>query len=388
MKKLITLLVLVCIAALGYSQENTKKIEVRRPNERIEETDITQQFNNMKESLESLEKFSDGFRKQAVNTVIGVSEALIELPNNLVVAFKEYSDVNSKEFLYWGEYTLESIGEFMYNTYQNITSGDPEKLGEATFDVAYTLANSLETVYAGRYLASKYGLKYHYTSAEAAKSIQKTGIRLNSDGEAFATHDGGMPGTMAKARFALPQKEVPTAKVVFKGVDAQRMGMVEKANGQPGGGFEQVFKEIIPAEKIIAVEPVPKELPLADKVARVIGESSNSLASYSTPIVGPLVSKENNQNDNEGGHKLKALIDIVVFLEESISPGKLLFFEKDDIKFIGINSVDIDKLTPQFYQKLSGNKCDFDYEDDEVSSDRNRSREEAIPSEKRTQRGL
>lgn len=384
MKKLIVLLVFTCVTAWGYSQEDKNTIvnDLKETMAGIGNAFVTG------EAFQSMSEFSYGFLKQGVNTAVGIGSAVIELPSNLVVAFKEYSDVNSKEFLYWGEYTLETIGEFMYNTYKKIDSGDPESIGEAFFDTYYILGSGAETVYAGRYLASKYGLKYHYTSVEAAKSIQKTGIRLNSEGEAFATHDGGMPGPMAKSRLALPHEEVPTAKVVFKGIDAQRMGMVEKANGQPGGGFEQVFKEVIPAEKIIAVEPVPKELPLADKVARVIGESSNSLASYSTPIVGPLVSKENKQNNNEGGHKLNAQINIVVFLEESIIPGKLLLFEKDKIKFIGINSVDMDKLTPQFYQKLSGNKCGFDYEDDEVSSDRNRRREEAIPSENRTQRGL
>lgn len=387
MKKLIILLVLVFIAALGYSQENTKKTEVRLPNERIKETDIIQQFNNMKESLESLEKFSDGFRKQAVNTVVGVGEALIELPSNLVVAFKDYSDVNSKEFLYWGEYTLESIGEFMYNTYQNITSGDSEKLGEATFDVAYTLASGLETAYTGRYLASKYGLKYHYTTAEAAKGIQKSGIRLNSEGKAFVTHDGEMSGPIAKSELALDKE--PTHRIILdKNIETQSMGKVEKANGQLGGGFEQVFYKEIPADKIISIDPVPKGLPTSTKVARMVGETSNNIASYATPIVGPLVAKENSQNDNEGGHKLNAQLNIVVFLEESIHPGKLLFFEKDDVKFIGINSVDIDKLTPQFYQKIAGNNGDYGFEDEEISKDGNRDREEIIPSNNRIQRGF
>lgn len=387
MKNLIILLVLVFIAALGYSQENTKKTEVRLPNERIKETDIIQQFNNMKESLESLEKFSDGFRKQAVNTVVGVGEALIELPSNLVVALKDYSDVNSKEFLYWGEYTLESIGEFMYNTYQNITSGDSEKLGEATFDVAYTLASGLETAYTGRYLASKYGLKYHYTTAEAAKGIQKSGIRLNSEGKAFVTHDGEMSGPIAKSELALDKE--PTLRIVLdKNIETQSMGKVEKANGQLGGGFEQVFYKEIPADKIISIDPVPKGLPTSTKVARMVGETSNNIASYATPIVGPLVAKENSQNDNEGGHKLNAQLNIVVFLEESIHPGKLLFFEKDDVKFIGINSVDIDKLTPQFYQKIAGNNGDYGFEDEEISTDGNRDREEIIPSNNRIQRGF
>ena len=382
MKKLIVLLVFTCVVAWGYSQEDKNNV-VRDLKETM--AGIGNSFANG-EVFETMSKFSYGFLKQGVNTAVGIGSAVIELPSNLVVAFKEYSDVNSKEFLYWGEYTLETIGEFMYNTYQKIDSGDPESMGEAFFDTYYILGSGAETVYAGRYLASKYGLKYHYTTAEGAKSIQKTGIKLNSEGEAFVTHDGGMSGPGAKSGLALNKE--PTHKIILdKSIEGQKMGKVKRANGQPGGGFEQVFYEEIPADKIIAVEPVPKELPLTDKVARVIGESSNSLASYSTPIVSPVIAKENNQNSNEGGHKLNARINIVVFLEESISPGKLLFFEKDDIKFIGINSVDIAKLTPQFYQKLSGDKCDFDYED-EKASDGNRSREEAIPSESRTQRGL
>lgn len=392
MKKIIALLVLTCVVAWGYSQEDKNNV-VRDLKETM--AGIGNSFANG-EAFQSMSEFSYGFLKQGVNTAVGVGGALIELPSNLIFAFNEYSDVKSDAFLYWGEYTLESIGESVKSIYENIKSGDPERIGEASFDAFYTIASVKGGVKSaeplskvGKNLANKYGHKYHYTSNEAARSIQKTGLKTDSKGKAYATYDGSLSGTEAKTKLALPQKDPPTMRVTIdNSVKPQEIRKVEKAFGQPGGGFEQVFYEEIPADKILSVDPIPKEPTMTTKAIRMIGESSNRVASYATPIVGPLVAKENSQNNNEGGHKLKALIDIVVFLEESISPGKLLFFEKDDIKFIGINSVDIDKLTPQFYQKLSGNKCDFDYEDDEVSSDRNRSREEAIPSEKRTQRGL
>ena len=390
MKKLIALFILISVAYCGYSQENG----THQSNKRTETNTTKQKVNVIKETLvgtgqafvsgealESAGEFAYGFLKQGVNTAVGVGGAVMELPSNLVVAFKEYSDVNSDEFMYFGEYTLESIGEFMYNTSQNAISGDPERMGEAAFDVYYTLASGVETVNAGKYFASKYGPKYHYTSLEAAKSIQKTGIKLNSKGEAFATHDGGLTPSGAKSRLALKGPE-PEARVTFKDVPFDRIGKVEKANGQPGGGFEQVFYKEIPADKIISIDPVPKELPTSTKVARMVGETTNNIASYTTPIVGPLVAKENSQNYNEGGHKLNAQINTVVFIEESINPGKVLLFEKDEIKFIGINSIDIERITPELLSKISGENVELS------DTSKNRNREEVIPSNNRVQRGL
>lgn len=392
MKKLIALFILTCVTIWGYSQEN----KTYQSNKRTKTNSIKQNVNDVKETLvetgkaivsgEALEpagKFAYGFLKQGVNTAVGIGGAVMELPSNLVVAFKEYSDVNSDEFMYFGEYTLESIGEFMYNTGQNAISGDPERMGEAAFDVYYTLASGVETVNAGKYFASKYGPKYHYTSFEAAKSIQKTGIKLNSDGEAFATHDRGLTPSGAKSKLALSHEEPPTTRVTIdKSVKPHEIRKVEKANGQPGGGFEQVFYKEIPADKIISIDPVPKELPTSTKVARMVGETTNNIASYTTPIVGPFVAKENSQNNNEGGHKLNAQINAVVFTEESINPGKVLLFEKDEIKFIGINSIDIEKITPELLSKVSGENVELS------DTSKKRNREDVVPSNNRTQRGF
>ena len=114
----------------------------------------------------------------------------------------------------------------------------------------------------------------------------------------------------------------------------------------------------------------------------MIGESSNRVASYTTPVVGPLVAKENSQNNNEGGHKLNAQINTVVFIEESINPGKVLFFEKDEIKFIGINSIDIERITPVLLGKISGENVELS------DTSKKRNREDVVPLNNRTQRGL
>lgn len=396
MKKLIVLLVFTCVAAWGYSQEDTQK-DVSVFKETM--AGIGNAFVTG-EAFQSMSEFSYGFLKQGVNTAAGVGGALIELPSNLVVAFKEYSDVNSKEFLYWGEYTFESIGDFVDNVYQNVKSGDPERIGEAAFDVFYVAASAKDCVKraeslskVGKDLANKYGYKHHYTSAEGAKGIQKTGLKLNSEGKAYTTYDGSLSGIEAQNELALLHPDPPTWKVTFdRGVKPDKIGVVEPKGGRSGGGIEQIYYENIPADKIISVDPIPKDPIMTTKAARIIGETSNSIASYAAPVVGPVIAKMNtlgvdNMDNNEGGHKLDSRINIVVFIEDSINQGNVWFFEKDDVKYIGINTVDIDKLTPQFYQKLSGNKCDFDFED-EKASDRNRSREESIPMENRTQRGL
>ena len=284
----------------------------------------------------------------------------------------------------------------MDNVYQNAKSGDPERIGEAAFDVFYVAASAKDCVKraeslskVGKDLANKYGYKYHYTSADGAKGIQKTGLKTNSEGKAYTTSDGSLSGTEAQNDLALLHEDYPTWRVTFdRSVKPDEIGIVDPKGSRSGGGIEQIYYENIPADKIVSVDPVPKDPSMTTKATRIIGKTSNTIASYAAPVVGPGFAKLNAYDNNEGGHKLNSCINTVVFVEDSIEQGNVWFFEKDDIKFFGINSVDIDKLTPQFYQKLSGDKCDFDYEDDEASSDRNRSREEAIPLKNRTQRGL
>lgn len=399
MKKLIALFILISVAIGGYSQEKGTS----QSNERTKTNATKQKVNVIKETLvgtgqavvsgEALEtagEFAYGFLKQGVNTAVGMGGTVMELPSNLVLAFKEYSDVNSDAFLYWGEYTLESIGESVKSIYDNIKSGDPERIGEASFDAFYTIASVKGGVKSaeplskvGKNLANKYGPKYHYTSNEAARSIQKTGLKTDSKGKAYATYDGSLSGTEAKTKLALPQKDPPTMRVTIdNNVKPREIRKVEEAFGQPGGGIEQVFYEEIPADKILSVDPIPKEPTMTTKAIRMIGESSNRVASYTTPVVGPLVAKENSQNNNEGGHKLNAQINTVVFIEESINPGKVLFFEKDEIKFIGINSIDIERITPVLLGKISGENVELS------DTSKKRNREVVVPLNNRTQRGL
>lgn len=391
MKRLIALFVQISVAICGYSQGNTKTTGFCRPKDRTESSVKKQQIISLsEETFESVSKFSYGFLKQGVNTAVGVGESLIELPDNLILAFKEYSDVNSDVFLYWGEYTLESITESVANIYENINSCDPERIGEAAFDAFYTIASakggvksaeSLSKV--GGNLASKFGLKYHYTSVEGAKGIQKAGLKTGSGGQSFTTYDGYLTGTEAKVKLALPQKDPPTMRVTIGGnVKPQEIRKVKENFGQPGGGFEQIFYEDIPADKIISVDPIPKYPTISAKAVRMIGESSNVAVSYATPIIGPLVAKENALNNNEGGHELNAKINTIVFLEESISPGKTMLFEKDGIRFIGINSVDIEKMTSDFLDAITGEMAEI------PDSPRSRARNEVVPPFIRTQRGL
>jgi hypothetical protein len=77
-----------------------------------------------------------------------------------------------------------------------------------------------------------------------------------------------------------------------------------------------------------------------------------------------------------------------VITKDPVKPGGFKLFDMDDTRFVLINSADIDKLTHQFYRKVSGDDGDYDFEDEDLPIDRNRIREEAIPMGNRTQRGL
>lgn len=382
MKKLIALLVLVCIAALGYSQENSRK-DVSVFKETM--AGIGNAYANG-EVLETMSEFSYGFFKQFYDSAEGLYHSVKELPDacrelmDVGDSFSDYIEFGWNYSKYLGKTTIESIE----NTVQNVASGDAEKIGAATSDVVSTIVGGKVTSKLGKVTASRYGTAYHYTTIDAANSIAKEGIKIGKSGRWFATYDPTLSTVEARKLLALPPENFPTARIAIKrnGLIPEKIRTVKEKYNQPGGGMEQLYEKGIGADNIISIEQIDMNPTFATKATRFAGESTNYYAGMA------LIDDAQVNNPSEGGHKLHAKIHIVVITKDSVKPGGFKLFDMDDTRFVLINSADIDKLTHQFYRKVSGDDGDYDFEDEDLPSDRNRSREEAIPMERRTQRGL
>ena len=394
MKKLIFFVFAVLsISFASHAQENTQ--------EQNQANGSDQGF--LGESWESIQKFSYGFLKQGVNTTVGIGGELLALPNNLIRAIEETADAitisspgqtikfSGQTIYYFGVYSLETIGETLETIYKNYTSGDPEKIGEASFEIFLTAATIKGGIRGGKAaskagvnMANKYGPKYHYTLAEYGESIRTSGINISKEsGKAFATYDGNLSGMEAQSRLALNKQ--PTVRITIdRSVKPQEIGTVDPKYGQPGGGIEQVFYENIPANKILSIDPIPEYPSVATIVTRWVGETSNQIASYTTSVGGPLITERNAlTNKNEGGHIIEARISTIVFVEESVEPGKTIIFDVDGIFFIGINSTDIEKITPEFLSNISGG-----IPQDIEPSQKNRNRQDVVPANTHQHRGL
>ena len=148
-KKVFLAFFLANLAAVSYSQESTTSAIIKDTWNGFIDAYMSG------EALEAQQKFRDGLLKQGVNTTVGIAESLFELPGNLVKAVSEYEDVvgNPVETMYYfGKYSLESVGESMANIYYNYTSGDPERIGAATFDIGLTVATVKGSLKSGKNL--------------------------------------------------------------------------------------------------------------------------------------------------------------------------------------------------------------------------------------------
>jgi hypothetical protein len=408
MKKLIFFVFAVLgITFASHAQENTQ--EQKQANNSAQETTILKDTWNgivdaykSGEALEAQQKFAYGFLKQGVNTAVGVGGSIVDLPDNLVQAFREYSDVNSSTFYYFGKYSLENIGNSIKTIYQNIASGDPEKIGEATFDIELTiegaasgwkmgkpsakaLRKSLNDL--GDELAIKYGPRYHYTDAFGANKIREQGIQRRGDPKVvYATHKGDLSGTEAKSQLALPREEPPTYRVKFnRRIKPKVVRQVEPNFGQLGGGIEQLFYEDIPVGDIISIEKIPQHPSITTKMIRSIKNSAleaTAATPYDISVFGTVNAVANAMSNEEGGHHLNAQISTVFFVDDTIAQGAFLLFDKDGIMFIGINPNDIDVITEDF---INNNP---EIGDGGFLHRRKRGRNEVIPTGTRTSRGL
>lgn len=411
-KKIIIVFFLVGLTAASYSQESTKKeITTKGVAETNTSTHIVKDTWNgiidaymSGEALEAQQEFCYGVLEQGANLTIGIGESLVELPDNLVKAVSECEDAVGRPIetmYYFGKYSLESIWESMANIYYNYTSGDPERIGAASFDIGLTVATVKGSLKSGKKisirnkekvkdLANKYGPKYHYTNGKFGESIRKSGLKVNKtkDGIIFATFDGSLSGAEAQARLALPQETPPNIRIkIHRSVKPQEIREVAPKYGRPGGGSEQLFYTDIPADKILSVDPIPLNPSLGTRAVRMAGDAINNTISYESAAAPPLIAERlaiSNKEANEGGHTIEARISTIVYVDDSIEPGETMLFGIDGTFLLGINSKDIDKVTPEFLSNISNHDGDPKLPDPKPE----RSRNDVIPESTRTQRGL
>ena len=398
-KKVFLAFFLANLAAVSYSQESTTSAIIKDTWNGFIDAYMSG------EALEAQQKFRDGLLKQGVNTTVGIAESLFELPGNLVKAVSEYEDVvgNPVETMYYfGKYSLESVGESMANIYYNYTSGDPERIGAATFDIGLTVATVKGSLKSGKNLnirtkenvknlANKNGFKYHYTDKKYGESIRTGGLKVNKTrgGIIFATFDGSLSGAEAQAKLALPQEMPPNIRIkIHRSVKPQEIREVAPKYGQPGGGSEQLFYTDIPADKILSVEPIPSHPTLGTKAVRMAGEAINYGISYGIAATPPLIAESiaiSNRDENEGGHTIEARISTIVYIDDdNIEPGETMLFSIEGVFLLGINSKDIDKVTPEFLSIISTHNGKTKLPDPKPK----RNRDDVIPESAREQRGL
>lgn len=362
MKKIIILVAIICVYLQAKSQTDTTSTETNHYFSAVKHID-------WKGIGGQLSEYSYGFLKQGVNTVEGTYNSLKDLPNVL----DKMKDLDVIDF---STYMACSVYEGVKNTVSDYLSGDPEQAGAAAFDVFMIVEGGRSFSRAGKGVASKYGPKYHYTSAEAAESIKKTGIKPGKSGEVYTTYDGTLSGTEAKSKLALPHETPPSMKITIDAsVTPDVFRKVEAKFGQTGGGMEQVYYAEIGPDKIISVTPVEMNPSRITQGINLAGESS-----YYTP--GTMMNATNDQAANlEGGHNLSADMGLVFVTENSIEQGGFKLLDENGTRYVIINPNDIDKLTPSFIGALSNSNDVF------PKYNINRNREEVI-SGKRNQRGL
>lgn len=402
-KKIIIVLFLTGLATASFSQEGTKKENSTTGD--VETNTSTQIFKD--NFITPVQEFSYGLLKQGATTASGIGESLYELPGNLVKALDESGVAIRSPWStvkYFGIYYLETIYETMVEICDNYSSGDPERIGAATFDIGLTAVTVRGGVKGGKALskinkkvannlvrdvANKYGPKYHYTNEKFGESIRKGGLQVSKTKDGiFATYDGSLSGAEAQARLALPQEMPPNIRIkIHRSVKPQEIREVAPKYGQPGGGSEQLFYTDIPADKILSVDPIPLNPSLGTRAVRMAGETINYIISYKASTADPLIAERNavnKMNANEGGHTIEARISTIVYVDDSIEPGETMLFGIDGTFLLGINSKDIDKVTPEFLGKISN------LDEETVLPDLRpkRNRDDVIPERTRSQRGL
>lgn len=358
MKKNIILFAIICVFSQAQAQTNTTHTESNHYISAVKHID-------WKEMGWQLSEYSYGFLKQGVNTVEGVYNSLKELPDVL----DKTEDIDVIDF---GTFMANSVYEGVKNTVSDYLSGDAEQAGAAAFDVFMLVEGGRSLSRAGKGAASRYGPKYHYTSAEAAESITKTGLKPGKSGAVFTTYDGTLSGAKAQSKLALQHETPPTTRITIDAsVTPEVFRDVEPAFGQTGGGLEQVYYAEIGSDKIISVTPIEMNSSYITQGINMAGESS-----YYVP--GAMM---NATNDSEGGHNLSADVGLVFVTEDSIEQGGFKLLDKNGTRYVIINPDDIDKLTPSFIGALSGNNDVFQMRNN------NRDRKKVI-SEERRHRGL
>ena len=332
MKKIFLLILILCVSIKGIAQTNTTHTESNHYISAVKHID-------WKEMGWQLSEYSYGFLKQGVNTVEGVYNSLKELPDVL-------DKIEDFDVIDFGTFMANSVYEGVKNTAIDYLSGDPEQAGAAAFDVFMLVEGGRSLSRAGKGAASRYGPKYHYTSAEAAESIKKTGLKPGKSGAVFTTYDGTLSGTKAQSKLALNHETPPTTKLTIDAsVTPEVFRDVEPAFGQAGGGMEQVYYAEIGSDKIISVTPIEMNPSHITQGINMAGESS-----YYVP--GAMM---NSTNDAEGGHNLSADVGLVLVTEDSIEKGGFKLLDKNGTRYVIINPDDIDQLTPSFIGALSGN---------------------------------
>jgi RHS repeat-associated protein len=104
---------------------------------------------------------------------------------------------------------------------------------------------------------------FHYTSAEAAESIMRSGLRPGS----YATPNGELSGLQAQIDLALPPNrglpdaavQVDVAGLHAAGYEIPDVTQVTRSFGMPGGGWEMQFPYEVPSQflKVVSNEYLP-----------------------------------------------------------------------------------------------------------------------------------
>jgi hypothetical protein len=96
---------------------------------------------------------------------------------------------------------------------------------------------------------------YHYTSAVAARSISKTGLRTGKDGFLYLTNKGTLSPLQAQVELALPANRALPNSILRIDASGLKPSIIRNVQGNlpgmgAGGGTEFLFNQNISANLI------------------------------------------------------------------------------------------------------------------------------------------
>lgn len=372
MKKIFILILILCVSIKGNAQEETTNVK------------SNSFISVLKEMGWNVSEFYYGFLNQGVKTVEGTYETIKEIPD----AWRQRGDI---DYLDFGAFVASSTYEGVKSTVTDFVSGDPEKMGAATFDMVLLIDGGKQAVRTG--IKGMKGAKdvftpksYHYTKLSYARNIQKEGFLTKySKGKSYTTNEAYYNPEEAVNKLALKHdpKTINARVTILKNNKwpIYKAKPADAKYGRLGGGWEEIRNVDVPPSAVYDVSKI------SSKPVMILKDAFSAVKKPSGIIVSSLLSATTSQNiiDNatEGGHDLLGKVGIVIIVEESIEEGrfKMINDNDTDTKYVLINPGDIDKLTPSFIGALSENDDVF------PKCNSNRNREEVISGD-RNHRGL